>query len=181
MNVASNNYVEPSILMTTDRMSTRADFNGAGWFLRPAVLGDLPFVTTLLASCSLPVEGVADQFGDHYVIAEHAGSVIGVAGVEHHGAYGLLRSVAVNPEWRLGGVGAALVRDRLQWAEEAGVQSIFLLTTDAARFFHGHGFRAVSREKAPREIASAREFTETCPSSAQLMRFGIENSKGGVA
>lgn len=158
-------------MLATDRIHERDESSRAGWHLRPARAGDLNAVRALLNESKLPLEGVEDQLGEHYVIAERGNEVVGVAGIERHGAHGLLRSVAVAPEARLGGVGAALVLDRLQWAEEAGVQSIYLLTTDAARYFHRHGFRAVARETAPPEIQRSREFSEMCPSNARLMRF----------
>ncbi len=146
-------------------------FARAGWLLRAARPSDLSAVSALLASCSLPTEGVAEQFGESYAVAEHAGEIVGVAGVERYGPHGLLRSVAVAPQWRLAGVGSALVRDRLQWSEEAGVQSIFLLTTDAARYFHRYGFRVVARDVAPAALHASREFSEICPASARLMRL----------
>ena len=146
-------------------------FARAGWLLRAARPSDLGAVSSLLALCSLPTEGVAEQFGESYAVAEHAGEIVGVAGVERHGPHGLLRSVAVAPQWRLAGVGSALVRDRLQWSEEAGMRSLFLLTTDAARYFHRYGFRVVSRDTAPAALHASREFSEICPSSARLMRL----------
>jgi N-acetylglutamate synthase-like GNAT family acetyltransferase/SAM-dependent methyltransferase len=158
-------------MLASDRMNERSEAARAGWTLRPARAADLPAVRGLLSSCKLPAEGVEDPFGDRYVVAEDRDQVVGVAGIELHGAHGLLRSVAVAPESRLSGVGAALVLDRLQWAEEAGVKSLYLLTTDAARYFHRHGFRAVAREAAPPEIQKSREFSEMCPSTARLMRF----------
>jgi N-acetylglutamate synthase-like GNAT family acetyltransferase/SAM-dependent methyltransferase len=163
--------MEEEDMLAADHMKERNESARAGWTLRPARWDDLSAVRTLLAACKLPVEGVEEQFGDRYVLAEDRGAVVGVAGVERHGAHGLLRSVAVAPESRLGGVGTALVLDRLQWAEEAGVNSLYLLTTDAARYFHRHGFRAVAREAAPSEIQQSREFSEMCPSTARLMRF----------
>ena len=158
-------------MLATDRIHDRDESTRAGWHLRPARADDLTAVHGLLAASKLPLEGVEDQFGGHYVVAEHGSEVVGVAGIERHGPHGLLRSVAVAPESRLGGVGTALVLDRLHWAEEAGIQSVHLLTTDAARYFHRHGFRAVARESAPPEIQRSREFSETCVSTARLMRF----------
>ncbi|MCI0452518.1 MAG: GNAT family N-acetyltransferase [Candidatus Latescibacteria bacterium] len=89
-------------------MNPRNESTRAGWILRTARASDLSAVGALLSTCTLPEEGVGDQFGDNYVIAERGGEVVGVAGIERHGAYGLLRSVAVAPEWRRSGVGAAL-------------------------------------------------------------------------
>ena len=44
----------------------------------------------------LPLDGLGDQFGDAYAVAESDGQVIGVEGIEVHGDDGLLRSAAVD-------------------------------------------------------------------------------------
>jgi amino-acid N-acetyltransferase len=155
-------------------MSKRHQSTNASWTVRHARARDLPAVHVLLSSCRLSVEGVDDQFGDSYVIAEHAGEVVGVAGVERYGAYGLLRSVAVADEWRSAGIGSHVVRECVRWAEQAGMRSLYLLTTDAAPFFHRHGFHIVARASAPQEIQASREYSAMCPSTARLMCFDVD-------
>jgi amino-acid N-acetyltransferase len=169
--VVTNNEMEDRAMRTTESMNPHDPSTRAGWIIRAARVSDLAAVQALLSSCELSVDGVGDQFGESYAIAEHDGAAVGVAGIERHGAYGLLRSVAVAPEWRRAGIAAALVLDRLQWAEEGGVRSLYLLTTGAAAYFHRHGFRVIARDTAPEEIQASREFSQMCPSSARLMRF----------
>src|SRR5512139_3701066 len=110
------------------------------WTLRAARAGDLDAVTELMGACGLPAAGVADQFGERYVIAEKDGRIVGAAGLELHGGHGLLRSVAVAPPMRGSGLGADLVRERLEWASERGIDSVYLLTETAERYFARHGF-----------------------------------------
>jgi hypothetical protein len=50
--------------------------------VRPAGTADRSAVEELLRSAGLPVEGVADQFEDGYVVAESADGIVGVAGLE---------------------------------------------------------------------------------------------------
>jgi GNAT superfamily N-acetyltransferase len=76
--------------------------------LRRAVQADRERVAVLLRELELPTDGVAEWL-DQFWIGEHEGAVVGVAGMERYGAAGLLRSVAVAPEWRGSGIGRALV------------------------------------------------------------------------
>ena len=140
------------------------------WTIRPAAGSDLASVRALLALSHLPEDGILDQFGEAYAVAEADGHVIGVAGVETQGEHGLLRSVAVAPEWRLAGVGEALVDDRVSWAHKQQLDYLYLLTTDASRYFERLGFRAVERDDAPAAIRASREFASICPQNARLMR-----------
>lgn len=138
--------------------------------LRAAVPADYAAVAALLEQASLPVDGVADLFGENCVVAEGAGGLAGVAAIEPYGAYGLLRSVAVAPNERNHGLAARLVLDRLAWASKHGMTAVYLLTTTAADYFPRFGFERISREEAPAEIRSAPQFTSCCPASAVLMR-----------
>mgnify|MGYP001577027001 CR=1 FL=1 len=53
---------------------------------RPARPADLAGVENLLRKASLPLDGLRDQFGEGYAIAESGGAIIGVEGIEVHGA-----------------------------------------------------------------------------------------------
>jgi len=145
--------------------------NRTEWKLRAARAEDLAAVQGLLKSCDLPLGGLSDQFVGHYVVAEKNGEIIGVAGLETHGANGLLRSVSVAPERRDAGLGRELVRERIAWAHQQGIESIYLLTTTAEDYFVQHGFAATPRDQAPTAIQSSVEFTQLCPSTATLMQY----------
>lgn len=115
--------------------------------------------------CGNPT-ALADQFGPNYVVEDGAG----VAGIEKHGRYGLLRSVAVAPGARGKGVAQRLVRDRLEWAASEGLVAVYLLTTTAEAYFVKLGFERVAREDVPAEIRASREFASMCPASSVVMR-----------
>jgi protein-tyrosine-phosphatase/N-acetylglutamate synthase-like GNAT family acetyltransferase len=145
--------------------------SSAAWTLRPAHAGDLGAAQSLLRSCALPAEITANQLAEAYVIAEMEREVVGVAGVEQYGSHGLLRSVAVVPRLRGSGLGAALVAERIAWADSRGIASLFLLTMNADRYFARHGFVPVERAAAPGEIRAGSQFQELCPASAILMKL----------
>ena len=125
-------------------------------------------VRALLEAARLPVEGLSEQFPSAYVVAvqgEHR-SVIGGAGLELHGRWGLLRSLVVADTVRGRGVGRGLVENRLAHARAARIERVFLLTTTASTFFEELEFKAVPRSEVPSELAATPEFSGVCPASA---------------
>lgn len=136
--------------------------------VREATRDDLAAVEQLLVASGLPLDGVAEALGD-FVIAESGGAVVGVAGLEVCCDNALLRSVAVNPEWRSHGVGRALVTRVISDAEARGLHALYLLTTTAERYFPSFGFRQISRDDVPEEIRGTAEFKDACPASATVM------------
>jgi amino-acid N-acetyltransferase len=141
--------------------------------IREAQAGDVEAVRALLLAAALPADGLEDQFGPGYALAEAGGALVGAAGVEVYGDAGLLRSVAVASSHRGTGLGRALVADRLAWARRRGVSEVYLLTTTAPGFFAGLGFARVAREAAPEGIRRSPEFASVCPGSSVLMRLAL--------
>jgi amino-acid N-acetyltransferase len=139
--------------------------------LRAASLEDEAEVAALLTRAGLPLEGVHEAL-TCFVVAEDAGEIVGVAGIEACGVKGehaLLRSVAVAPSWRKRGLGRALVTRAIADAEGRGVKALYLLTTTAEYYFPSFGFAAVPRESVPDDVKETREYCGVCPSSATVM------------
>ncbi|MGD0483169.1 MAG: arsenic resistance N-acetyltransferase ArsN2 [Gemmatimonadales bacterium] len=141
--------------------------------IRPASADDLATVAELVAGAGLPVDGLGDQFPGGYAVAEGGAGLVGVAGMERHGDFGLLRSVAVAASHRGTGLGKALVADRLLWARQARLGAVYLLTTTAADFFAALGFARTARAEAPAPIRASREFSVLCPGTSVLMRLPL--------
>ncbi|MBE2248362.1 MAG: HAD-IA family hydrolase [Myxococcus sp.] len=138
----------------------------SSWRLRAARAEDLPSVEALLTEASLPLAGLRSQFPQAYVVAVADARVVGAAGLERHGADGLLRSVVVEPALRRTGIGAVLVDERLAEARKLGLESVSLLTTSAADYFASRGFIATPRQTASATLAATEEFAHACPESA---------------
>lgn len=136
--------------------------------LRAAEPSDLPAVLGLVAQCGLLERGVAEAMAA-MVVATAGEAVVGCAAVEHCGGSGLLRSVAVAPDYRSKGLGRALVEAALERAAAAQLAPIFLLTTSAAAFFARLGFEPAERPSAPLAIAESWEFRAGCPATATFM------------
>jgi N-acetylglutamate synthase-like GNAT family acetyltransferase len=142
--------------------------------IRSAEPEDIETVRGLLLDAELPTGGLEDQFGASYAVAEDAdGGVVGTAGVERYGRFGLLRSVAVARGARNRGVAALLVRDRMAWAGTEGLDSVYLLTTTAAEYFGRLGFEPVERDELPLEIRESPEFSGICPETSVAMRRAV--------
>jgi amino-acid N-acetyltransferase len=146
----------------------------ATYSIRAATAKDLGPVESALRESDLPLDGLRDQFGDGYAVAESDGTVIGVEGIEVHGDDGLLRSAAVVSGWRGKGVGDALTRDRIEWARQRGLRSLYLLTTTAGDYFPRFGFTRTDRETAPDAVRRSKEFSDACPSTALFMTLPLQ-------
>jgi N-acetylglutamate synthase-like GNAT family acetyltransferase len=136
--------------------------------VRPAAPTDLGAVERLLTASGLPLDGVRDALAT-FVVAESAGDLIGVAGLEVCCDNALLRSVAVRPEWRSHGVGRALVTRVIADAESRGIYALYLLTTTADRYFPSFGFQTITRDEVPDDVRATAEFRGACPASATVM------------
>jgi amino-acid N-acetyltransferase len=131
----------------------------------PAAAG----VRRLLAACNLPVADLDDEHLRHFFACGAQGDPSGVVGVELHGEFGLLRSLAVEERARGRGCGKRLVEQAEQYAATCRVQSLYLLTTAARDFFAALGYKTVDRAQAPEPIQNTAQFSSLCPSSATVM------------
>jgi amino-acid N-acetyltransferase len=136
----------------------------------PARPHDLPGALELLGRAELSGQDVADGWGHYFVVREDDGRVVGVAGLEVHGEDGLLRSVAVEPQYRRQALGARLVDAVLARAALLELRDVYLLTTTARGYFARRGFAACLREDAPPAIRASWEFRTGCPATAVLMK-----------
>jgi amino-acid N-acetyltransferase len=98
------------------------------------------------------------------------GRVVGVAGLEVHGDFGLLRSVAVDPDYRGQGLAASLVEAAMERAKKLNLLSVYLLTTTARDYFARRGFADCERDDAPPAVRESWEFRSGCPSTAAFMK-----------
>lgn len=135
--------------------------------IRPAHRGDLDATRTALGDAGLPIEDLSTA---HLAfVAEADDRFLGAIGLEPFGAIGLLRSLVVLAEARATGVGRLLVDALEALAREQGVETLWLLTIDADRYFERLGYRVMDRSAAPAAIRTTAEFSGLCPGDAVLM------------
>lgn len=135
---------------------------------RLATGGDLPAIQALVTHCGLRTDGL-EYLTDHCLVAFSDTQLAGTIAVEPCGRLGLLRSLAVAPDWRRRAVGRTLCRKMIDHARLLGVENLYLLTMDAEHYFTALGFQRIEREKAPGPIQATTQFRSSCPKSAICM------------
>lgn len=140
------------------------------YVIRPARTGDLLAVIGRLQECELLTTDLTMSSLANFHVAETVDQrIAGVVGLERAGSKGLLRSVAVAPQWRGCGLGQRLVAHCETAALIDGVSDVYLLTTTAIDFFRRMGYQDLSRTVVPAEITAHRQFHNLCPASARCL------------
>lgn len=122
----------------------------------------------LLEDCDLPTSDVNTE-KIIFFRAVKGSRMVGVVGAEPRGAHVLLRSLAVDEQYRSRGVGSLLVNHLLVYCQDEWIDGVYLLTTTAKDFFAAHGFSIVDRAEVPESIRLSSEFSTLCPLSAIVM------------
>ena len=143
---------------------------GMDFQIRPATTADFPAIHALLTAANLPVAGVAAANGE-YMVADLSGKVAGVLGIEKSAGVALLRSFAVQADFRKRGIGEALVRHVLGQLKFEGISPLFILTNTAEAFAARFGFVKVNREEIPDALLAASALGTACPASSTCMKL----------
>jgi amino-acid N-acetyltransferase len=126
-------------------------------------------VKQLLSESGLPIEDITAQHLQDFFGCGSGLELDGLVGLELYGEVALLRSLAVASSRRGSGVGSGLVAHAERHAWEQGVQSLYLLTTSAEKFFLRRGYTRIPRDEAPTAIKGTKEFSGICPVSSVFM------------
>ncbi len=137
-----------------------------------ATNNDLPAIQTLLTDCRLLSDGI-ELLSDNCIIAKAGSRLVGTVALEPCGRSALLRSLAVEPDHRDHSVGHSLCEKMVSHARLLGIGQLYLLTTDAERYFAALGFKRVERNGAPAQIQETSQFRSLCPKSAVFMARDI--------
>jgi amino-acid N-acetyltransferase len=99
-----------------------------------------------------------------------------VIGLEIKKQNALLRSLAVDADYRNRRIATSLVGEIEDYAKSKEVDTLYLLTMTAEAFFEKCGYRRIARDSAPTEIQETTEFRNLCPASAVCMvrHLGVE-------
>ena len=135
--------------------------------IEPAQVAETAEVKALLIECGLPVTDITTMSG--FLVARAGGEICGTVGLEQLGEAALLRSLAVRRQQRNQRLGQRLCDEALATARKEGVKTVYLLTTDATKFFRKLGFDEVARDAAPASVRATTQFASLCPASATLM------------
>jgi len=156
-----------------DLLSGESDGDGGGALrIEPARPADMASVRDLVTRCGLPTEGIDDR-ETRLIVARDADRIVGCAGVEIRGAAAVVRSLAVDPSRRGGGLGRRLMAEILGIARDAGCRDVYGLTATALRMMERLGFEAIPREKVPDDARASREFSIPACSSATAIHRSL--------
>jgi len=134
---------------------------------------DFPSIVRLLEDAGLPHAALAPEHLPRFLVLREGAAIAGVVGMEVRGDAGLLRSLAVAPERRGGGLASRLVDALEARARAAGIRTLYLLTTTAEGFFARRGYRLTDRAAVPQAILATEEFRAICPSTAACMSISL--------
>ena len=137
-----------------------------------ATPADKPALIHLLQAAKLPTSDLPENLSG-FTLAYEGDQLVGSAGIENLGDCALLRSVAVAASHQNLGLGRQLQDHALAYARAHGLQSVFLLTTSAEKYFERLDFQRIERLETPASIAQTEQFTALCPGSAVVMRRAL--------
>ena len=146
--------------------------DASSYELRPAQGDDLPGIVALLTACGLPSSDLSAASLAHFHVVESGGWLVGVAGLEVAGSHGLMRSLAVAPDFRGKGLAGRLIEATEAVSRINDLSSLYLLANDAyaARFFGRIGYTPVERNRVPGTLLALPEFSQLCPQSCPCLR-----------
>lgn len=101
------------------------------------------------------------------------GRLVGYFGMEIYGKDALFRSLVVIPEARGHGYGSLICNEAKNKLIENGVETAYLLTNTAEKFFLKQGYIEIPRDSVPQAIAKTAEFREFCPDSSTCMKLNL--------
>jgi len=135
-----------------------------------ATAADVEPIKALLKLNDLPIEGVDDHWRT-FVVAWDGDRLVGCGGAEAYQVAALIRSIAVDREYRSHGVGRQIVRNLLDRLSSRGLREFYLLTTTAEEYFKKRGFKRIDRDEVHPQLLSSRELQGACPDTAICMRM----------
>lgn len=122
-----------------------------------------------LAAAGLPITDLDADGAQYYAFGDQEDEPLAFLGLICFGDEGLLRSLVVPNALRGQSHGSRALDAMAQQTRKQAIRRLWLLTTDADRYFIRQGFRVVRRKDAPAVIAASQQFSTTCPDSAVLM------------
>ena len=126
-------------------------------------------IKQLLAACELHHEDIITSQLKHFLLGWDGSRLVAVVGLEIKNQDALLRSLAVDPDFRNRRIATRLVGEIEDYARSLKVDTLYLLTMTAETFFKKCGYQRTERDCAPAGIQRTTEFENLCPASAACM------------
>ena len=129
-------------------------------------------IVDLLKDSALPILDIEDS-RSIFVGIYTDNKLVGCVGIQIIDEIALLRSLAVSKEYRGQGLAIKLTKAIIQKAKSRSINSLFLLTTDAEKFFVKVGFEKIIKTSAPNGIKETKQYSEICSDSAVVMELKL--------
>jgi len=126
-------------------------------------------IKRLLTDSDLHHEDITTAQLKQFVLGWDGPKLVAVVGLEVKKHSALLRSLAVDADYRNRGIATSLVGEIENYAKSMEVDTLYLLTLTAEAFFEKCGYRQIARDSAPTAIQETTEFRNLCPASAVCM------------
>ncbi len=141
--------------------------------IRKCLLDEMNRIVDLVRLNGLDISDREDWSENDYFVAVNNGQIIGCIGLQSVSNSGLVRSVTVDREFRSQGVARKMHSFLKGEARKREVTDLYLLTETARDFFLKLGYQDWDREQVPEFIGQTRQFSESCPKSAVLMKKSL--------
>ncbi len=132
-------------------------------------------IVSLLSDCGLPVADIHAGSPLSFFGVRRDGLLQATIGLELYPPVALLRSLAVRPAARKQGLGGQLLAFAESVARGRGVDTLYLLTTNAGDYFLQRGYTPAVRASAPDAIQKTSQFAALCPASSQLLFKSLQD------
>lgn len=136
-------------------------------------------IKEVLTAGGLHHQDITPSHLQHFLVLkdDRSSTLTGVVGLELKNNNALLRSLAVIEPHRGKGLATQLLREIEKYARSNQVDTLYLLTLTAERFFAKRGYRKTDRTSAPPAIQETAEFKSLCPATAVCMKkqLSIDN------
>jgi amino-acid N-acetyltransferase len=128
-----------------------------------------PEIKQLLSDCDLIHADITTPKLKDFLLGWDGTRVVAGVGLEIKNQSALLRSLAVDADYRNRNIATSLVGKIEDYAKSLKVDTLYLLTMTAEAFFQKCGYQRTARGSAPAEIQGTSEFQNLCPASAVCM------------
>lgn len=140
--------------------------------IKPAETVQLEEIQHLLKNSGLPFEDIGIHLNNFLCVMNYE-KIIAVGGLEIYDDVALLRSLAVTERKRNEGIGQMIYSALIDHAKTKNINTIYLLTETAEKFFLKNGFTKVDRNKIPDTIKNTHEYKVLCAESAIVLMKNI--------
>ncbi|WP_088104399.1 GNAT family N-acetyltransferase [Halalkalibacter urbisdiaboli] len=143
--------------------------------VRKANTKDLLPIQRLLAKAGLTEDGLDQHVAQFLVVENEQEEIIGTVGMEQYDSYGLLRSLVLNSPIWTGQLSLEFLQVTLSYAEEQGIQTVYLCAKGTNPLFQQLGFKEVQAPSLPTEIQGSKHYQQNKGPDTRIWACELDN------